>query len=334
MDLQITFLGTAASTPSAARGVAATLVSRGGARLLVDCGEGTQRQLLRSGVGLVDVDLIYLTHLHGDHVLGLPGMLKTFALRDRERDLPIVGPVGTAALMERLRPLIGRVGFAVEVEELRAGGGFHFDGARIEAVATEHGVASIGFLLAEPDRPGMFDLDAARALGIPSGPLFGRLQRGERVELEDGRTIEPEAVVGQSRAGRRILLTGDTRGCEAVAEAAQGASLLVHEATFLHEDAERAAETSHATARDAALVALAADVGLLALTHLSSRVLWSDARHEAAEVFPRVVVPRDFDRIDVPFPERGDPNLVPWPGRAGGGGMVPRETAPEVPDHL
>jgi len=309
MDLWITFIGTSASVPTASRGTAATLIARGGERLLVDCGEGTQRQLLRSGLGLVDVDAVLLTHLHGDHYLGLPGLLKTFGLRDRSTPLRIVGPSGLTALMTALRPVIGRTAFPLELDERDDGVAWTSPGARVEAFPTQHSVPSIGYALIEEPRPGAFDVAAARALGVPSGPLFGRLQRGETVTADGGAPVRPDQVLGPPRPGRRVVLTGDTEPCAATVVAAEGADLLVHEATFLAADGDRARATRHSTAREAAEVGRRAGVRLLALTHLSNRLLPREARAEAEAVFPRVVVPRDFDQVEVPFAERGAPEL-------------------------
>lgn len=328
MDLYVTFIGTAASVPTAARGTAATLVARGGERWLIDCGEGTQRQLLRSGLGLVDLDLILITHLHGDHFLGLPGMLKTFGLRARDRPLRLVGPRGLSRLMEVLRPVVGRTPFVLEIQELderETSSAWRGDGFAIRAFPTRHSVPSVGYALVEEPRPGAFDVDAARALGVTPGPDFGVLQRGGEVVTAEGRTVRPEEVLGGARAGRTIVVTGDTEPCAGTLEAARGADLLVHEATFLDEERDRARETRHSTAREAASVARDAGVGLLALTHLSSRFMPREVRAEAEAVFPNVIVPRDFDQVEIPFPERGAPVLHPVKG----GGD--RRGAPDVP---
>lgn len=310
MDLDLVFLGTAASAPTAARGTAAMLVRRGGDRLLIDCGEGTQRQLLRSDVGLVDLEHIFLTHHHADHVLGLPGMLKTFGLRGRELGITVYGPRGTRALLGSLGVVVGRVPYPLDAVELDVGESVAFEGYCIETFAVAHRTASIGYALREDLRPGRFDVAAADALGVPNGPPRGALQRGEPVVLPDGRSVAPEDVVGPARRGRTVVVTGDTAPARSVVEAAAAADVLVHEATFLADERARARETGHSTAAEAALVAREADVGLLALTHLSARYAPSQVADEAREIFDRTVVPRDFDLLSVPLPERGQPELL------------------------
>jgi len=310
VDLSVLFLGTAGAAPSAHRGAPGHLVRRGGDRILVDCGEGTQRQLLRSGVGLVDVDDVLITHCHADHVLGLPGMLKTFALRARETPLCLYGPPGPGELMNVLRPVIGRLTYKVEVQQLTAGDAVERDGYRMHAFATDHRVPSVGYALVEDERPGRFDIDAARGLGVPEGPMFGLLQHGEAVTLDSGVTIRPDAVVGEARPGRTLVFSGDTRPCKGLFQACVGADVLVHEATFLEEEAERAAETGHTTALQAGRLAREAGVRLLALTHISTRHPAREILAEARSEFPAAVLPRDFDSIDVPLAERGEPHLV------------------------
>jgi ribonuclease Z len=304
MDLSLFFAGTAGSVPTARRGLPALLVRAGGDRLLFDCGEGTQQQLLRS-VGLPELDAIFITHFHLDHWLGLLGMLKTFDLRARERPLTLHGPPGLHALIEGMRPVIGRTGYPLSVVELEPHEEVAFEGYLVAAFPVEHRVTAYGYALVEDDRPGRFDADAARALGVPEGPDFGRLQRGEEV-----RGVRPEQVVGPVRPGRRVVVSGDTRPCQTTEVYAHRADVLVHEATFLEEERARARETGHSTARQAAEVARVAGVRLLALTHLSTRYYPRDVRAEAQAVFPATVVPRDFDAIEVPFPERGEPALV------------------------
>jgi ribonuclease Z len=306
MDLDVVFLGTAGSAPTAARGLPATLVRRGGERLLFDCGEGTQRQLLRS-IGLVDLEEVFLTHFHGDHFLGLPGMLKTFGLRGREAPLTIYGPPGLRALFGALKPLVGRTAFELRLIELDPNDELERDGYRIATFGVRHRVQAYGYALLEDERPGRFDERAAVKLGVRPGPDFGRLQQGEAVAGADGSEVRPEQVLGEARRGRKLVLSGDTAPCDMTLAVAHGADLLVHEATFTDEEADRARETGHTTARAAAELAAEAEVALLALTHLSPRHPAGALRAEAREVFDRTIVPRDFDRVDLPLPEKGEP---------------------------
>ena len=310
MDLDLVFLGTSGSAPTAARAPTALLVRRGGDRLLFDCGEGTQRQLMRSTVGLPDLDQIFITHYHGDHYLGLPGMLKTFQLRQRELPLTVYGPPGLRELFSGLRRVFGKLAYELELVEVRAGEALERDGYRILAYPVHHGVSAVGYALDEYDRPGRFDEAAADALGIPFGPERGGLQRGESITLPDGRVITPDTVVGEARPGRRVVLPGDTAPVETVRVLSEGADVLVHEATFAEEERDRAADTLHSTALQAAEVARDAGVRLLALTHVSPRYFGPELVREAQDVFPATVAPRDFDVIEVPFAERGEPRLV------------------------
>jgi ribonuclease Z len=310
VDLDLVFLGTSGSVPTARRGLAGLLLRRGGERILFDCGEGTQRQLLRSSVGLVELPEIFITHYHADHYLGLPGMLKTFALRGREVPLTVYGPPGLRELFGILKRVFGRLNYELRLEELRPGEAIDREDYRIEAFTVEHGVTANGYAIIETPRPGRFDLDEARRLRVPEGPLFGRLQHGEAVTLENGSTVSPEQVLGPPRPGRKVVLAADTRACESVQATATGADVLVHEATFSIEERERAEETLHATATSAAGLAAAAGVRLLALTHLSNRYFGPEIVREARAIFPGTVVPKDFDIIDVRFPERGGPTLL------------------------
>ena len=296
--------------PTAQRAPAALLVRRGGDKLLFDCAEGTQRQLLRSSIGLVELHDIFLTHFHADHVLGLPGMLKTFALRGRELPLTVHGPRGLVDLIGSLKRVLGKLTYPVELVELEPGDVLERDGYRIATFGVAHGVSALGWSLIEANRPGRFDVKGADELGVPNGPERGALQHGKHVMLADGRTVTPEEVVGPARAGRKLVLTGDTAPSEEIVEAAWGADVLVTEATFSDEERERAVETLHQTATQAAELARRAEVGLLALTHLSSRYFGPEIAREARAIFPETVVPRDFDVIEVPFAERGTPQLV------------------------
>jgi ribonuclease Z len=305
MDLSLFFAGTAGSVPTPKRGLPALLLRAAGERILLDCGEGTQHQLLRS-IGLPEVDAIFITHLHLDHWLGLPGMLKTFDMRARERGLEVYGPPGLKTLFaQALRPVIGRTLYPLEVVELEPHEEVVFAGFAIAAFPVNHRVEAYGYAFVEEDRPGRFDVEAARALGVTEGPDFGRLQRGETVN-----GVRPEQVVGEHRPGRRIVYSGDTAPTQTLEGYAHKADVLVHEATFCEPERDRARETAHSTALQAAQIARDAGVKLLALTHLSTRYFPREVRDEARTVFENVVVPRDFDAIEVPFPERGEPQLV------------------------
>ena len=243
-------------------------------------------------------------------------MLKTYSLRGREIPVTIYGPRGLRELLTSLRRIFGRLTYPLETVELEPGNSLERDGYRIEAFPVDHGVPAVGYTLLEDERPGHFDVAAATALGVPDGPERGRLQRGESVVLQDGSTVAPEQVLGPSRTGRKLVLTGDTAPCASVVDAAAHADLLVHEATFLADERDRARETLHSTAGEAALVAREAGVRLLALTHLSTRYFGHEVQEEARELFADTVVPRDFDVVELPFAERGEPELVRSGARA------------------
>jgi ribonuclease Z len=310
MDLDLVFLGTSASAPTANRAPLALLLRRGGERLLFDCAEGTQRQLMRSSVGLPDLEEIFLTHFHADHYLGLPGMLKTFALRQRDVPLTVYGPPGLRELFTSLGRIFGKLSYPVELVELRGGDALERDGYRILAFPVHHGVSAVGYALDEHPRPGRFDVETADALGVPNGPERGALQRGESITLPDGRVLTPDSVLGPARPGRRVVIAGDTAPTETVRVLAEDAELLVHEATFLDEERARAAYTLHSTALQAAELARDAKVRLLALTHVSPRYFGPEVAREARETFPATIVPHDFDIVEVPYRERGEPQLV------------------------
>jgi ribonuclease Z len=315
MDLSAIFLGTGGSVPSARRSTASVMLARGGKRLMFDCGEGTQRQLQRS-VGLSQVDEIYLTHFHADHILGLPGLLKTYNLTAREAPLTIYGPRGLRDLFQTLGKLIGRTDYGIDLVELDPGESVRHDGAEVQAFAVEHSVRANGYVMVEKERPGRFDPEAAKRLGVPEGPAFAALQRGEEVPGDAG-PVRPGDVLGPARPGRIVAITGDTAPCHATVSAAADADLLIHEASFCEEEAQRAADTGHSTVGQAAAVAGEAHVRMLALVHISSRYHVGAVLDEAREVFEPVVAPRDFDLIEVPFPERSEPFLLPNGAREG-----------------
>lgn len=306
MSLAVRILGTSASRPTVERNVSSIALVREGETLLFDCGEGTQRQMMRYGVafGLRD---IFFTHYHSDHLIGLIGLTRTMALQGREEPLHLWGPRGGSRMLRKAEQFgADRLTFPVEVAELEPGTPLVRKGYSIVPYPVDHrGTLSIGYAIVEEERRGRFNPELARELGIPEGPLWGRIHKGEAVTLEDGRTIQPSVLVGESRRGRRVVISGDTRPCEATVEHSCAADLLIHEATFGDEEAARAVETGHCTAREAADVAARAGVKRLVLTHFSARYSRdaSELEREARTVFPHVTIARDGMEIEIPFEE-------------------------------
>jgi len=308
MSLRVTFLGTSGAVPTTQRAPSAIMVNREGDRLLFDCGEGTQRQMMRHGTGFTVSD-IFVTHLHGDHILGIPGLVQSWDFNDRTEPLTIHCPRGTAAEIDDLLRIGGHSpSFSISIDEVSAGeAARETDEYTVRAVETDHRVTSVGYALIEADRPGRFDRQKAEEeLGIPPGPKYGKLHNGESVELDDGRLIDPEEVVGDPRPGRRVVYTGDTRPTAAVEAAAADADLLIHDATFADGHATRARETKHATGREAGELAAAAGAKRLALTHISSRYGAdpSPIKAGAADAFDgEVFIASDGQQVAVPFPD-------------------------------
>lgn len=307
--IRITFLGTAAARPTVGRNVSGLSVQREGDLMLFDCGEGTQRQMMRFGTGF-GIQGIFITHLHADHFLGIIGLIRTMALQGREEALPIYGPPGGQGVLEQAVHLgVERIQFPVSILEVAPGEAISFQDYDVLPFAVRHGTSAVGYALKEHPRLGRFDVDKARAMGIPEGRLFGQLHRGQPVEV-GGRIIHPEEVVGNPRPGRLVVYTGDTRPTPETSAAAAGADVLIHEATFLEEEAERAYETFHSTAKGAALVARDAGVGRLFLTHVSAR--YSDdpgpLAEEARGIFPQARVAQDGMCIELGY--RKDPGAT------------------------
>jgi ribonuclease Z len=301
--MRVVFLGTAASRPTVGRNVSSLVVHREGEILLFDCGEGTQRQMMRYATGFA-IDDVFFTHMHADHYLGIIGLLRTMGLQGREKPMRLWAPEGGRPILEAAVHLgVERVPFEILIRELAPDERVARDDYDIVAYRTKHGGRSLGYAVAEHERLGRFDPARAAGLGVPPGPLFGRLHRGEAVEV-DGRVVPPEAVVGPPRRGRRVVYSGDTRPCRATVQISRGADLLIHDATFGDDEADRARLTSHATAREAAEVAREAAVERLVLTHLSARYA-DDPRaleREAREVFPRSSAAYDGLEIDIAYP--------------------------------
>lgn len=301
--LGVTFLGTGAAIPTLDRNVSALALQREGETLLFDCGEATQRQMMRYGVGFTLRD-VFFTHYHSDHILGLTGLVRTLGLQDRTEPMTLHGPRGAKRILGGLLAVgVEKNRFPVEIVEVGPGDRLRRGDYDIVVFATDHRADTVGYALAEHDRLGRFHPERARELGIPEGPLWGRLHKGETVELPDGRRLGPADLVGPTRPGRTVVISGDTRPVPALVEAARGADLLVHEATFGDEEAVRARETGHSTASQAARVAREAGVRQLVLTHISARYSREapELLAEAQAVFPATTVARDGMVLEVPY---------------------------------
>jgi ribonuclease Z len=302
--IRVTFLGTAAARPTVGRNVSALAVQREGDLMLFDCGEGTQRQMMRFQTGF-SLGSIFLTHLHADHFLGIIGLLRTMALQGRTEPIELLAPRRGRRTLETAVGLgVERVGFPVEIRELEPGDRVRRDEYDVVAFRADHGPSALGFALVEHDRLGRFNPDRAKTLGVPEGPLFGRLHRGEAVSV-NGRTIHPSDVVGPARRGRRVVYTGDTAPSPEVVEIARGCDLLIHDGTFGDEEVERARETGHATASDAARVAREAGARRLVLTHISARYADAPAilERQAEQIFEGAKVAFDGMVLEIPYPE-------------------------------
>lgn len=299
--MKIVFLGTSGSMPTQRRSSSSIVIRRGAEIIMLDCGEGTQRRMVEARLGFRRPMKILISHLHGDHVLGLPGLLQTMTLLKRGRPLQVCGPQGIAGYIEAFSSVLGGPGFPLEIYEISSQGpiyqGTDYD---IIAVKADHDMPSWSYVIQEHPRPGKFHPKRARDLGVPEGPLWKRLQFGEDIKLEDGRIVRSRDVVGLPSRGLKIAYSGDTRPTLAFAEAAESADLIIHEATFDESLKERAAENGHTTAAQAAEVAKAADVGTLILTHISSR--YPDPSilfEEAAEIFPETVIAEDLMVVEI-----------------------------------
>ena len=308
--IRITFLGTAASRPTVGRNVSSIAIQRGGDQLLFDCGEGTQRQMMRFGTGF-SLKWIFITHLHADHFLGVTGLLRTMALQGRTEPISLFGPTGSERILrDAVRLGVEREKFPVEIRGVKPGEGLRREGYRIQAFPVDHGTNAVGWSLVEDERLGRFDVELAGRLGIPEGPLFGLLHRGEDVEI-DGHIVRAKDLVGKPRSGRRVVYTGDTRPSKMTVEQARGADLLIHEATFGDEEQDRARETFHSTAAEAARVAEECGVRSLILTHLSAR--YSDdpgiLDAQARAIFRRIRIAHDGLSLEVDYDD--DPPSEP-----------------------
>ncbi len=315
--MQIVFLGTSGSWPTPKRNVSAVAIKRGPEVILFDCGEGTQRQFMQSKLSFMQISRVFISHFHGDHFLGVPGMVQSMSMNGREAPLEVYGPRGIERLVGEMLSLgYFAPGFPVKAKELMPGGEIDCGEYVVRAFEAVHTVPCMSYVLEEKTRAGRFRVDRAEALGIPVGPMYSRLQEGEPVTI-DGRTIRPEDVLGPPRRGRKIVYTGDTIPHEALVVMARHADVLIHDATSDASLEEKANRYGHSSSKQAAEVAKEAGVGLLVLTHLSPR--YEDPASilaDAKKVFANVRVAEDFLEVGVPYPEEpadtnGDRDVSP-----------------------
>ena len=303
--MKLIFLGTSGSIPTPSRSLPAIAVKRERELLLFDCGENTQCQMARVGLSPLKLDAIFITHLHGDHFLGLAGLVQTMSLTDRTRKLEVYCPRGECERIESYLHIPRyTLTFEVEVRELEAGEELKRKGYSILTSDVDHSVPSIAYALVEAQRPGKFYPDKAIALGVKAGPDFSRLKAGESIRLRDGQVVKPEQVMGPPRPGRKVVYAGDTRPSKRIVELARGADVLIHDCTLADELAEKAAEGAHSTPSEAAEVAKQADVKQLVLIHISPRYE-EDAvlLEQAQKIFQNTVVARDLMELEVKFRE-------------------------------
>lgn len=298
--MRIVFLGTGGTYPCTERNVVSVAVQLGKDVLLLDCGEGTQRQLMHSTVSFMAIRWIFLSHFHGDHFLGLPGLIQSMNLNDRRRPIDIFGPSGTIRLLSQLLTA-GHFApsFQISLHDVEPGDTIQFEGFRVIVREADHTVPTMCYAIIENERPGRFNTARAEQLGVPKGPLFRRLQLGQSVKVA-GKIVHPRDVIGTPRRGRKVVYSGDTRPCKGIIELSKGADVLIHDATLLSSEGEIARDFGHSTAKEAAEVASEAGVRTLALIHYSPR--YKDAsvlEAEAKKTFEPSFAPRDLDECTV-----------------------------------
>jgi len=304
MSLKVIFLGTAGSIPTSKRSLPAILIKRKGEQIMFDCGEGVQRQMIMAGASFHKEMKVFVTHMHGDHVLGLPGLMQTMALLDRNKPLEVYGPPGIKNFVQCLRETVQfALTFSIEVHEIHDAGIICEEPEyTVQAVWANHVIPNLAYALVEKPRPGKFYPEKARALGVPKGPLWSQLQRGKEIKLPNGKNVKPEDVMGPPRPGRKIVYTGDTRPFEGLADFAADADLLIHDATLDDELAEKAYKDGHSTPSQAAEDAKNSRAKRLVLTHISAR--YEDPRvllKQARKIFKNTQVAEDLMTIEIPL---------------------------------
>jgi ribonuclease Z len=300
-QLRITFLGTGGSWPTVKRNVSSIAIKRGSEIILFDCGEGTQRQFQQSSLSYMQISKIFITHFHGDHFLGLPGLIQTMQLNDRDRPLHLYGPEGMEKLTSQLLTLgYFRPSYKIIPHDITDGQEIEFEDYNVAASRVYHNVPAFSYCLKEHQRPGKFNKSKALKMGIPEGPLFSKLQKGQTITLPRGEKITPDMILGPSRRGRKIVISGDTKPFEKMIAFSKDADILIHEATFDSRLEDIAKEYGHTTASQAAEIAKKAGVEKLFLVHISPRYLdFHVLEDEARNVFPHSFVPKDFQEVEV-----------------------------------
>ncbi len=301
MSVEIFFLGTNASTPHKYRNLPSVVIRRKGLLYMFDCGEGAQYRFLRSGLGVNKRMHVFISHLHGDHVFGLPGMLHTFSLMGRREPLFIYGPKGTREFVKCVLTKVPcGIGYSIYVRDLEEGIALESRELVIKAIRAKHTLTNFAYVFEEKPKPGRFDREKALKLGVPEGPLWRKLQYGKAVKSVYGTVVRPEDVLGPPRPGIKVVYTGDTAYCERVVEAARGADVLIHDATFDSEKARDALETGHSTAAQAARAALESRAKFLFLFHYSSRYSdLSELLQQAREIFRRTYLSEDGLKVEI-----------------------------------
>lgn len=297
--MEITFLGTSSAVPSKHRNHAGIIIKYFKDTLLFDCGEGTQRQLTYAKISPMKINKIFITHFHGDHVLGLAGLIQSMGFRGREEDLDIYGPKGLGKIINAAFKIgYFQLNYNINIHEIGEGIVVETDEYIIRSIIAEHNIDNISYSVYEKKKP-RFLREKAIELGVPVGPAFGKLHNGQEVEV-NGKVIKPEQVLGPPREGKKVTYSGDTRPCEKLIELARNSDVLIHEATYEYADLDKAIEHCHSTSKEAAEIAKKANVKLLALTHISPRYMTDiNIKNEAREIFENTVVVSDFTEIDI-----------------------------------
>ena len=301
--ITIYFLGTGGNLPTKQRGLPSVVLKRKGEVFMFDCGEGTQFRFITSGIGVNKEMRIFISHLHGDHIFGLPGLFASLSFLGRKRKLIIYGPKGIfnfiKCVLENTRM---ELSYELEIQEIQEGLICEAREYKVLAISAEHIVETYSFIFEEKMRPGKFNIEKAVKIGIPKGPLWKRLQMGYEIRLSNGRIIKPEEVLGPPRKGLKIVYSGDTRPFEKLVNYSVDADLIIHDATFSHQHLERAILTGHSTNVEAAQIALKSQARLLALFHISPRYRdTSILLEEAKKIFPNTILPSDGEKIELKY---------------------------------